>query len=130
MREFKKRRSKSEEIVRLAAKTAGVLLLLVVTVVLLRAAWGMYGKMSEAAEAKEEANADLARVEVQQAGVTSTLSQISSVRGEEAQIRERFGVARPGEGEIDIIRNNKATTTESETKESWWVSLFHTLFVW
>ena len=130
MREFKKRRSRSEEILRLSIKGVGVLLLLVVTVVLARAAWGMYGKMTEAAQAKEEANAELARVEAQQRGVTTTLSEISSTRGEEAQIRARFGVAKPGEGEIDVIRDTKASTTDSELKESWWTSLFHTLFVW
>ena len=130
MREFKKRRSHSEEILRLSVKTAGTLLLLMVTIVLMHAAWGMYGKMTEAAQAKETAVAELARVEAQQQGVTTTLNEISSDRGEEAQIRSRFGVAKPGEGEIDVIRTVEASSTPPEPQESWWTSLFHTLFVW
>ena len=116
--------------VRLAGKTAGVLLLLVVTVALTHAAWGMYGKMVSSAQAKEEANANLARMILQQEGVSTTLETISSTRGEEAQIRARFGVARPGEGEIDIIQTPAATTSEPAPQESWWMRIFHTLFVW
>ena len=130
MREFKKRRSRSEEILRLSVKTAGVLLLLVVTVTVMHAAWGMYGKMTEAARAKETAIAELGRVEAQQRGVTTTLNEISSDRGEEAQIRSRFGVAKPGEGEIDVIRTVQASSTPPAPPEGWWTSLFHTLFVW
>ena len=130
MREFKKRRSQKEEIFLLAVKGAGAVVLLIVTVFLMRAAWGMYDKMTTASRAQEEAETQLGIAEAQRKEINSTLSQITSERGIEQQIRERYGVVRPGEGEIDIIRDAKATSTPQVLKESWWQRIFRALFVW
>jgi septal ring-binding cell division protein DamX len=130
MREFKKRRGGKEEFMRFVVKCAGTLVLLVVTVYLMRAAWGMYVKMAEASQAQEEAEAELASAKAQQLGVSSTLSDIGTQRGEEAQIRERFGYARPGEGEIDIVVDPHATSTATTTQESWLSRLFKAFKIW
>lgn len=130
MREFKKHRGQKEELARLIFRGAGVLLLFVLTVVLLRAAWGMYVKMVAASQGQEEATAALARAEAQQQGVSGSLSQLGSQRGEEALIRERFGVAKPGEGEIDIVHQAPAASSTSEAGESWWQRILHAMIVW
>ena len=130
MREFKKRRSLKEEILRLAVKSGAAILLVIVTLILMRAAWGMYSKMASASRAQDEAQTQLALVEVKRHHVNTTLSHITSERGVDQQIRERYGVVRPGEGEIDIIRDRTATTTPPISKESWWRRVFHALFVW
>ncbi len=130
MREFKKRRGPQEELFRFVLKGAGVFLLFVVTGFLMRSAWGMYGKMAAASQGQEEAEAQLAALQAQQQGVNNTLGQLSSKRGVETQIRERFGVAKPGEGEIDIVRDQKVPTTTAAAKESWWQHMFRALVVW
>jgi len=130
MREFKKHRTKQEEWFLLALKCAGALVLLAVTLASVRAAWGMYGKMVASSHARDEAQAQLKRVETQRSGVHSTLTEITSTRGVERQIRERYGVVRPGEGEIDVIRDTKTATTTEKEKTSWWQRVFRTLFVW
>ena len=130
MREFKKRRSKRDEIVHVGLRCLYTLALLAVTVVLMRAAWGMYIKMVAASRAQEEAQAQLALTEAQRSGVDATLGEVNSPRGVEQQIRERYGVVRPGEGEIDIVRTVPASTTPKAPPESWWQHIFHALFVW
>ncbi len=130
MREFKKRRGQKEELLSFALKSVGTVVLLVVTMFLTRAAWGMYGKMAAASQAQEEAQSQLASVETQRSGVNSTLSEITSKRGVEQQIRERYGVVKPGEGEIDVIRSAAATTTAQPVEENWWRRIFRALFVW
>ena len=130
MREFKKRRSNEEEFIRFGIKCLGVFLLLLVTGFLMHGAWGMYGKMANASQGQEEAEAQLAALQAQQQGVNTTLGDLSSSRGVETQIRERFGVAKPGEGEIDIVHDQKAATSTAAAPESWWQRLFNAFKVW
>jgi cell division protein FtsB len=130
MREFKRRRGQQEELIRFVVKCGGVVCLFVVTLFLMRAAWGMYTKMAAASQDQEQAEAQLAALEAQQQGVNNTLGVLSSSRGVETQIRERFGVAKPGEGEIDIVRDQKTVATTTPAKESWFQHMFRALFVW
>ena len=130
MREFKKRRNKKEEIVAFAIKSVGAIVLALVTVFLMRAAWGMYYKMAAASKAQDEAQSQLASVGAQKSGVNATLTEITSARGVEQQIRERYGVVKPGEGEIDVIRSTTASTTAPVSDNRWWIRIWHTLMVW
>ncbi len=130
MREFKKRRSHKDEIASFVLTCTKTVILLVVTVLLMRGAWGMYGKMSAASQAQETAQVQLARVQMQRSGVTTTLTEITSKRGIEQQIRERYGVVRPGEGEIVVIHTIAASTTPVAFENTWWQKIFHALFVW
>lgn len=130
MREFKKRRSRSEQLSRLGLKGAGVLVLFFFTVIMVHATWGMYGKFVSASQAQEEAQTQLASLKRQQSGVSTTLQELSTTRGQDAQLRERFGVAKPGEGEIDIVEDNTSNTNTASTTESLWQRVFHALFVW
>ncbi len=130
MREFKKRRTKQEELFYFVLKVAGTLLLLLVTFFLMRAAWGMYTKMSNASHAEEEAKKQLVLAQAEHKGVSATLTTITSTRGVEQQIRERYGVVKPGEGEIDVIRDTKTPTTTPVVQDSWWQHVFRALFVW
>lgn len=130
MREFNRRRSPRDEKVRLGLKACGVLVLLLVTAVLSHAAWGMYTKMAEASQGQEEAESQLASLQAQQEGVSNTLGELSTQRGVETQMRERYGVAKPGEGEIDIVADEHASTTATTTPESWWQRLFKVFKVW
>lgn len=130
MREFKKRHTKQEEMARLGVKTLGVVVLFGFTVLLAHAAWDMYGKLVAASQAKSEALSQLASLEAQQKGVTRTITKLTTERGVEAEVRVRFGVARPGEGEIDIVEDRSSTTSPVGHTPSWWQGVYQTLFVW
>lgn len=130
MRDFKKRRSQREEMLRLGLRALGVLVLFGITALAVRGAWNMYGKLALASEAQQGAEAQLAALELQQAQVEASLGELSSSRGIEAEVRERFGVAKPGEGKIDIVRNSTIGTSTPAEPATWWGRLVRALFAW
>lgn len=129
MREFKKRKTLASEILRIALGTLGVLALGSLAFFAGRAAWEMYGKFAAAAAARAQAEAQLGDLEARQAKIQADVEDLSSERGMEAAVRERYGVARPGEGEIAIVRT--ATTSEPILEEQGFgAKLWRMLFVW
>ncbi len=130
MREFKKRRSRHGEYLYVGARTLGVVALFIITIAAARAAWGMYGKLAEATQGQEEAQGQLATLEGQKASVTTSIHDLSSDRGLESQVRERYDLARPGEGEIDIVEDSSSSAVSSTPPPSPWHRLISALFGW
>lgn len=95
-----------------------------------RAAWGMYTKFVVASRGHEASEHELLILKGQYARVSAAVDTLSTPRGEESELRERFGVAKPGEGTIQIVR--PATSTESyvpQTSKSLWQRIFGSFFV-
>lgn len=129
MRDFKKRRTTASELLRVSVGCLGVLALCAVAFGASRAAWGMYGKFSAAAAARSEAEAELGSLQDRYTKITADVEEFSSERGLESAIRERYGVAKPGEGQIDIVR--QSTTTDTVRREPGFLErLWGMLFVW
>ena len=105
MREFKKRRSQKGEILNLSLRAGGALVLLLITVASVNAAYEMYGRLSVATTGQQEAEAQLKDLQGQEAGVAASVNELSSPRGQEALMREHYGVVKPGEGVIQIVQN-------------------------
>ena len=130
MHDFRKRRAHRGDLLRTALGALGALALLVLAVICVRAAWGMYGKFSAAAATEEAARQELSSLEAQKAKVSEAVAGASTERGIEAQVRARWGLAHPGEGEIDIVRQAPTTTPAEATPTGFWAKLWHALFVW
>lgn len=130
MREFKKHKSRRAEIVTFCMQSVGVLLLLCVAAVAVRAAWGMYVKLAHATAGQEAAEVELKALQAQHAQVAASVAELSSEKGVEAQMRQRFGVVKQGEGEIEIVRDSGSTTTAPKEPERWWRGIFRALFMW
>lgn len=130
MRELKSRRGYKEELTRFALRAVGVLALFLITAVAVHAAWDMYEKMQKASSGRDAAEAQLATVSQQESMVRAQIDQLSSPRGVEAQMRKRFGVVKPGEGEIDIVDDSGPTTTAATQDKGFWASIYRALFVW
>jgi len=90
----------------------------------------MYGKFTAASEADANAQVELAELKNQQTQVGAAAKSLSSSRGIEAGVRERYGVARPGEGQIDIVRRQATTSVESQGGPGIFTKIFRALFVW
>jgi cell division protein FtsB len=129
MRDFKKRRTLGSEILRVFLGTLGVLALAALAFFAGRATWDMYGKFAAAASARADAEAELAELRGRQERIRTDVDALSSERGVEAAIRERYGVAKPGEGQIAIVRS--ATSSEPFKSETGvFEKLWRMLFVW
>lgn len=130
MREFKKHRSRRAELLNFGLRFAGAIVLFVVTVGVVRAAWDMYGRLSAATAGQQDAQAQLANLETQKATISVSVKQLSSSRGEEALLREHYGVVKPGEGVIQIVDQASTTDSGNTAPRGWLQSLFHALFSW
>ena len=85
----------------LYAKPTLILLAIVATGVV-HASWSMYQKSKEALVKKEKALSELSELEARQAQLSHDITVLSTERGVEAEIRERFMVAKEGEKVIII----------------------------
>jgi len=95
------------------------------------AAWGMYGKFAEAASANDAAQQNLAHMQTEEASVQAEVASLSSQEGQEAQLRQSYGVALPGEGEIQIVREAPTSTAPAAAPAGGLFSrILKALFVW
>lgn len=117
------------EIPRMLLGCAGIVALAALAFVAARATWDMYGKFAAASEARTDAESQLAQLQSQYARVATQVEELNTERGVEAAVRQRYGVARPGEGEITIVRQ-ASTTDSTRSDESWFSKLWSSLFVW
>ncbi len=129
MREFKKRRTGRGEILNVALRLAGAFALLLITLAAVQAAWDMYWRLSRASAGKADAQAQLRELQAQEAQVSKSVAELSSPRGQEALLREHYGVARPGEGVVQIV-HQEATSTAENGGGGWFGRLFRALFWW
>jgi hypothetical protein len=124
------RKDGRSELVRLALRAGAALALLSISVLLLRATWRMYVRMTNASQAQQQAQVELAAVAAQQHGASSTLEALSTAQGQEAQIRQRFDLAKPGEGEIDLIYTASSAGATATSSAPWWQKVWQALWVW
>ena len=95
------------------------------------AAWGMYDKFAEAASANDAAQQNLAQLKLQRANVEAEVEALSSPHGQEAQLRQSYGVALPGEGEIQLVRQATSRAPEAAPASgSFVVRMLRALFLW
>lgn len=108
-----------------------LVLLGVVTFAAARAAWNMYGKFAEATNSNDAAQINLTRLKAQKDSVEAEVASLSSPQGQEAQLRRSYGVARPGEGVIQIVHTS-ATSSNSQDSAggNFFVRILRALFVW
>lgn len=130
MREFKRAWTREGRITRVILRTVGVGLLAAVAFMSLRAAWGMYDKLLEATDRERLAQAELQTLRTQKNTIDTQLALLSSSRGVEAQVRDRYGVVRPGEGEIQILAAPEAVDATPAKPDGFWSRLWQALFVW
>jgi cell division protein FtsB len=130
MTDFKKRRSQGKDLVRVGLGCAGIVLLALLAFASVRGAWDMYGKFADAAHARRDAEAQLASLQAHYATVKGTVEDLQSERGLEAEVRERYGLSRPGEGQIDIVRHASTTPEAAPKSDTLFERLWDVLFVW
>jgi cell division protein FtsB len=130
MQDYRRRRAGRQDVTRAGLGALGVLLLVLVAFFAIRGAWGMYAKFAAASEADAASKIELETLKGQVSQVGASAAALASQRGVEAGVRERYGVARPGEGQIDIIRREGTTTAPKADEPNVFVKIFRALFVW
>ena len=130
MQDFRKRRNIHSEILRAAISTAGVVVLGAMAYFAIHGAWGMYQKFAAASAASAAAEANLAQLQARHTEVQAEVAALDTPRGMEGALRERYGVAKPGEGQITVVHQAATSTEGAGTGQNWLDKLWHALFVW
>ena len=91
-----------------------ILVIVAIASVSLSGAWNMYQKSKEAKANDDKANATLSALQTREAGLRSDIERLSTPRGQEEEIRDRFMVAKEGE-KVIIITPPKDDTVHTVT---------------
>jgi cell division protein FtsB len=79
--------------------------------------FGIIRKEEIARHAVADTKGELASLEERRATLEQNIAELNTERGQEATLRETYGVAKPGEGVIIVVPPKEATTTP---KLPWW----------
>ena len=123
MQDFRQRR---RPFLRALVSTLSLALLLFLAAVAGRAAFEMYGRFVRASESSAAAEGKRVELKSRLLRAGEEVEALRGERGVEAALRERYGVARPGEGEIRIVRKmpEAAASEGPNILERIWEMLF------
>ncbi len=128
MRDFRKRGK--NEVGSFILLLLGLVLVLILVIFAVRGAWSMYVKFSVALRGNDAAEKELSQLEESYAKMSAAVANLSTTRGEEGEIRDRFGVARPGEGAIEIVRSSTSSAAKDDKGENAFMRILRSLFIW
>jgi len=124
-------RRRRVDVPRFLLSVSFIFLLLLVTFSVAHAALNMYGKFAEAAASNDASQQNLKDLQTQEASVQAQVDALVTPEGQEAQLRQSYGVALPGEGEIQLVQKNDATTASAASQGgNIFVQILRALFVW
>lgn len=95
------------------------IILFVVLILLVRSTWKIYQKHEEAKRSREAAEKELIALQQSGEGLVQKIKELESQRGQDREIREKFGVAKEGEEVVFIVKpKNDGATTAAPTELS------------
>lgn len=94
---------------------AGILILVLAWLLFLF--WGILRKEEVARTTAEDTKRELAALSAREETLKQNIADLHTERGQEASIRETYGVAKPGEEVIIVV---PAEQGETVPKDSWW----------
>ena len=93
-------------------------------------AWGIFGfmgKMRETIENKNIAESKLTQLQKEKEQLSSDIAKLKTNEGVEASIRDKFGLAKEGEGVIIIVDDKNKEEPKKEDSGGFWF-WFHNWF--
>jgi hypothetical protein len=100
----------------------------VIVAVVMSAAWNMYQTSYGTEQRVDRLRAEHRELQQREEIVSNAALNVSTERGLEAEIREKFSVAQEGERVIVLVDDDTETATTSEPNTSWWRSVLS--FMW
>ncbi len=91
---------------RLYGKTVKIVLLVVIAF-LIKPTWNIYKKSQESEQNLARAKEELAELEKREKELSAVLKSLQSEEGIDEEIREKFGVAKPGESVVVIVEEKE-----------------------
>ncbi len=88
---------------RLMWRRVSAVVLLILVIIAMRGVWKVYQKSNDSYVLKVEAEAKLAELQKRESELRSDIASLRSEKGIEAELRERYDLAAPGEGVVVIV---------------------------
>ncbi|PIR68569.1 hypothetical protein COU49_00205 [Candidatus Nomurabacteria bacterium CG10_big_fil_rev_8_21_14_0_10_35_16] len=85
-------------------------------------------KMIETSKNREIAELKVAELQETKKELTHDIENLKTSQGLEENIREKFGLAKEGEGLIIVVDNKENVNLSEETEQNWLISLFDKWF--
>lgn len=119
-----------KKIKRMLFSWPAIFVLLVVVVVVAVAAWDMY-------QTSRETQAELDRLEQRREvlaerrdTIASEASRLTTERGIEEEIREKFSVRKEGEHVVVLVDERDRASTSATSSSSWWQEVLGYIWPW
>ncbi len=119
MLEFRERQKRR----RVLSSNITIGVLCIVIAITAKETWDLYAKERHARELLENARVRQESLGEREVFLKSELANLNDEEGVEGELRERFGIAKPGEKVIMLI-DEEATTTFEEPDKGWWARLW------
>ncbi len=117
MREFQDRRKAKKF---LHSRYAIAFLIIIIALVS-RGVWGIYVKYEKSSALAEKSRADLATLQARHDALSKSISALNTDEGREKELRDRFGVVKPGEKMVILVDNAPAAKASANVaNDSWW----------
>lgn len=101
---------------RLMWRRVGAFALLVLVAIAARGVWGVYQKEKSSHQLRVEAEATLSDLQNREQKLRADIASLKSSRGLEAELRERYDLAKDGEGVVVIVDPPSAPEEPEPTK--------------
>ncbi len=92
-----------------------LIVLLVAIFFLLNAVWKVYQKQDLTKDNLAKAAANLQGLQAREKMLSSEIERLKTESGTEQEIREKYGLVKPGEEVITVVDSNTATSTDFDT---------------
>ncbi len=120
MKEFQQKR----KIRRFLYSRVSVLILFILVVLTAKAMYGVYDKERESRKNVSRAQEELSSLQERRKALETKVTRLQTPEGREAEIREQFPVAKPGERMVVIVENQSSESAEPLPKKSLFTKFF------
>ena len=105
-----------------------LVILLVIILLLLKSVWNVYEKESLTRDNLDKTASDLQGLKDREQMLSTEIDRLKTTSGTEAEIREKYGLVKPGEEVILIVDKNSSSTDDiSPIEPSFWQKIVNWL---
>lgn len=117
MREFQDRRKAKKFL----HSRYAIAFLIIIAALVSRGVWGIYVKYEKSSALAEKSRMDLTVLQERQEALSKSISALNTEEGREKELRDRFGVVKPGEKMVILVDNVPvAKASVNAVNDSWW----------
>jgi len=101
-----------------------LVILLVIIIILLNAVWNMYQKQRLARENLVKTATIFNDLQAREKMLSSEIDRLRTVNGTEEEIREKYGLVKPGEEVLTVVGDNTGANSSSTTNQgNYWQTI-------